>query len=55
VRFSNLLTAPESLPLNPALPGFLCLLLGIDVQHSNPAKIYGLDFNDPFAFKTRIF
>lgn len=27
----------------------------IDVQHSNPAKIDGLNFNDPFTFKTRIF
>jgi hypothetical protein len=27
----------------------------IDVQHSNPAKIEGLNFNDPFTFKTRIF
>jgi hypothetical protein len=25
------------------------------VQHSNPAKIEGLNFNDPFTFKTRIF
>jgi hypothetical protein len=27
----------------------------IDVQHNNPAKIEGLNFNDPFTFKARIF
>lgn len=27
----------------------------IDVQHSNPAKIEGLNFNDPFKFKVRIY
>lgn len=27
----------------------------IDVQHSDPAKIEGLNFNDPFTFKSRIF
>jgi hypothetical protein len=27
----------------------------IDVQHKNPAKIEGLNFNDPFTFKVRIF
>lgn len=27
----------------------------IDVQHSNPAKIEGLNFNDPFTFKARIY
>jgi hypothetical protein len=27
----------------------------IDVQHNNPAKIEGLNFNDPFTFKTRVF
>lgn len=27
----------------------------IDVQHQNPAKIEGLNFNDPFTFKTRLY
>ncbi|HSC69401.1 MAG TPA: cellulase family glycosylhydrolase [Cellvibrio sp.] len=27
----------------------------IDVQHKDPAKIEGLNFKDPFTFKTRIF
>jgi hypothetical protein len=27
----------------------------IDIQHQNPAKIEGLNFNDPFTFKTRVF
>jgi hypothetical protein len=27
----------------------------IDVQHNNPAKIEGLNFNDPFTFKARIY
>jgi len=27
----------------------------IDVQHKNPAKIEGLNFNDPFTFKARVF
>lgn len=27
----------------------------IDIQHNNPAKIEGINFNDPFTLKTRIF